>query len=324
MKKAIFVLALTLGVLFATFGSQNRALAAPPNSTPVWRAQLRLAIANVSDAGTDDDVQIQLNVKNSTWLDYARNDFERNKTYTYDLSLTKVTKLGEITKLRIRKTGTDAICVRSITLLINGKTIYSKTFGNAQSTCLWLDNGDGHPNSYSVSGATLRAHASWKGFVQPNVPTTLTRSELESRIEGAVGDRIQSNDLMWGDESYNLFGRGVEVTKKTNESVHVDLDLAYDLPGPYNPEVDVDFDLAFSCSSGKVTATAENYDAHLDSIIYDYLKNLLPVWGPKLLDMLTKQVLKGMVDAISISGQFGGSCPVISVTGDGNVVFSKP
>lgn len=160
MKKAIFVLTLTVGVLLATFGSQNRALAAPPDSTPVWRAQLRLAIANVSDAGTDDDVQVQLNVKNSTWLDYARNDFERNKTYTYDLALTKVTKLEEITKLRIRKTGTDAICVRSVTLLINGKTIYSKTFGNTQSTCQWLDNGDGHPNSFSISSATLRAHSS--------------------------------------------------------------------------------------------------------------------------------------------------------------------
>lgn len=324
MKKAYLVLALTLAALVATFGSQNHVLAAPPETTPIWRAQFRLVVADVSDAGTDDDVQIQLNTNNSTWLDYARNDYERNSTFTYDLMLTNARRLGDITMLRIYKNKTDAICVRSMTLIINGRTIYSKDFGNTQTTCKWLDNDDGHPNAYIVSGTTLRGHPAWQGFIQPAVPTTLTRGELESRIEGAVGDRIQSNALMWGDASYNLFGRGVEVTKKSSKSVHVDLDLAYDLPGPYNPEVDVDFDLAFSCSSGKVTATAKNYDAHLDSVIYDYLKNLLPVWGPKLLDALTSYELKGLVDNISISSQFGGSCPVITVTDTASVVFSKP
>lgn len=324
MKKGLILLALTLASLLAIFGSQHRVLAAPPESTPVWRAQFRLIVADVSDAGTDDDVQIQLNAKNSTWLDYARNDYERNSTFTYDLNLTNVRSLGDITMLRIFKNKTDAICVKSMTLLINKRAIFSEVFGNTSGTCLWLDNGDGHPSSFTASSATLRAHASWKGFIQPAVPTTLTRTELESRIAGAVGDRIKTNALMWGDAGYNLFGRGVEVTPKSAKSVHVDLDLAYNLPGPYNPEVDVDFDLVFSCKGGKITAKAKNYDAHLDSLVYDYLKNLLPVWGPKLLDALTGSALKGMIDALSISGQFGGSCPAINVTSDAHVVFSKP
>lgn len=321
MKKGFVIVALMLGTLFA---SPNRVLAAPPAATPVWRAQFVLVVADVSDAGTDDDVQVQLNPFNSTWLDYARNDYERNSSFTYDLMLTNVRQLGDITMLRVYKNKTNAICVRSMTLVINGRTIYNKVFGNTQTTCLWLDNGDGHPSSYTVSSATLRAHPSWTGYVQPAVPTALSRSELESRIEGAVGDRIKSNDLMWGNASYNLFGRGVEVTKKTSKSVHVDLDLAYDLPGPYNPEVDVDFDVVFSCASGKITARGTNYDAHLNSIVYDYLKNLLPGFGADLLDKLTNYVIKGLVDALSISGQFGGTCPLITVTDTANVVFTKP
>lgn len=323
MKNGFVFFALLLALLLGLFGSEKRALAAPPETTPVWRAQFRLSVADVSDAGTDDDVRIQLNSNNSTWLDYARNDYERNSSFTYDLLLTGVRKLGDITMLKIYKNKTDAICVRSMVLIINGRTIYSRTFGNTVSTCLWLDNNDGHPSSFVVSGAVLRASSPWKGFVQPAVPTILTHTELESRIEGAVGDRIQSNKLSWG-AGTNLFGHAVEVTKKSSTAVHVDLDLEYGLPLLPNPEVDVDFDLTFSCANGKVAATASNYDAHLDSVIYDYLKNLLPVWGPKLLDALTGNALKGLVDNLSISGQFGGNCPVISVSDNGDVVFSHP
>ena len=74
------------------------------NDNTVWRAELVLHTADVEDAGTDDSVFILLNSAagdtqpggNRTWLDYARDDFERGATHSYDLGTVSVGELGDI------------------------------------------------------------------------------------------------------------------------------------------------------------------------------------------------------------------------------------
>lgn len=322
-RTLLLFLALAAAALMATLANPATTLAAPPETSPIWRAQFRLVVADVSDAGTDDDIKVQLNAQNITWLDYARNDYERNSTFTYDLRLNSLRRLSDITMLKIAKEKTNALCIRSMSLIINGRTIYTKEFGNTTSTCKWIDNGDGHVPSYTVSSGSLRAHASWKSYIQPAVPTSIKRAELESRIEGTIGSRIKSNKLSWGDSSWNLYGRGVEATRKTSKTVHVDLDLAYDVPGP-NPEVDVDFDMTFSCSNGKLTVVASNYDANVKSPGYDYLNDLLEAFGIDSVNNAVKDHLASLVSAISLSSQFDGECPNINVEDDADVVFTAP
>jgi hypothetical protein len=52
-------------------------------ASPIWRAQITIQVGNVGNAGTDDGVRVELSPTNSTWLDYARDDFERNSSFTY-------------------------------------------------------------------------------------------------------------------------------------------------------------------------------------------------------------------------------------------------
>src|SRR5678816_4563901 len=54
------------GFVFMVSGS---ARAAPQPNDRIWRLQLWLHTTNKDNAGTNDDVRIQLNDQNSTWLD---------------------------------------------------------------------------------------------------------------------------------------------------------------------------------------------------------------------------------------------------------------
>ncbi len=245
------------------------AKASPPESMPVWRAQLLIRTADVSDAGTDDGVKVQLNSRNVTWLDYERDDFKRNDVFTYDLAPVDIknpgaaptlSRLSDLTKLEISKTGTDGLCIREIDLRINGRSIYREVFS---APGLWLDNDNGHSRVYAVSSSRLRQNSHWLTYPAPvspqDLPLLITHGEMESRIESLAGTFIHDNSLYWG----HLHGRAVEVTKKDDHTLHVDLDLAAGVTGP-NPEIDVDMDVGISCSSGSISLAFQNVHAEAD------------------------------------------------------------
>ena len=165
--------------------------APPSESFPVWRAQLRIAVCDVQDSKTDDAVKAELNESNVTWLNYARNDFERGSTFTYDLLLTNVATLADITKLRVAKTGDNGVCLQSVALKVNGKTIFSHTFSPRR----WLD---GSHRSVTFSSPELRESAQWTAYTLPMPSLTIPRSELENRIEAMAGTFTHGNDLYWG------------------------------------------------------------------------------------------------------------------------------
>ena len=290
----------------------------PSEDTAIWRAQLRMVVADVDDAGTDDSVRVELSDGNGTWLDYGRDDFERNSDFTYDLVLTNLGKLDDIKYLRISKVGNDGLCLKSFDLLINGKRIYSQNLTVGRTPCRWIDSDDGHAPLLLVSRATLRANTLWQQYTQPFPPLLIPREELESRIESIIGDKLHGTKLYWGEIS----GRAVEVTRKDDHTVHVDLDLAYSVDNWFDPEVDVDFDMAVTCSNGKITLTASNVQVHVDANwVTDVLSLGLVNIAEHYIDGRINDGLKNFTFKTEVGVPL---CPTITVRPNGDVAFSLP
>jgi hypothetical protein len=92
-------------LIFLSFGGQ--AQAAPPDTMPIWRAQVQFVTTGADDAGSDDDVKIELNAGNRTWLESGFNDFEPG-TRTYDLRMEGINRLSDIDFFRIQKQAATA------------------------------------------------------------------------------------------------------------------------------------------------------------------------------------------------------------------------
>ncbi len=242
----------------------------------IWRVQLRLRTANVPDANTDDTVYVYLKEPNATYLNYSHNDFERGNEFTYDLLTDGLSDLSDINEIYIIKPGSNGWCIENLALLINGREIYNEQFGSTASTCRWLDQGGSSQYHYFVTRATLRAHPLWQGFQQAPPPLGLPRAELESRIEGIVGDALNGTDAYWGDLDGDRY---VEVTGKDDQRARVTVDLSADVPG-FDAEVDLSFDLKFTgaCSDGQtpleLRITTENVSAGADLDWYTELLTL--------------------------------------------------
>jgi len=224
----------------------------------VWRIQVELQTANIGDAGSDNAVSISLaeNATNFTWLDYGRDDFERNTTYMYDLNLDAIALRSDIHQIALHTYGTDGWCLSRLRLLVNGVATYDQSFSAQPNGCLWLDNDDGHQPMFFASHEAIRDNPAWHTYAQParfllsGLPSDLTatlrigQAELESRIEALVGHHLHGEDAYWG----GLEGlRYVEAEAGNSaSSVHLDLDLKASVPILPNPELDVDFDLNFT------------------------------------------------------------------------------
>lgn len=307
----------SIAILVVTLALAGAALAAPSEDDRIWRVQIQLQTANVDDAGTDDSVRVRLNPANSTWLDYGRDDFPRNNTFTYDLKMDGVSTISDLQYIYISKTGTDGLCLTSFALIVNGREIYTRTFPGAGH---WLDNdGDSAPG-YLIFGSAMRSDDAWIAYTQPFPPLTIPRAEMESRIEAMVGDFAHGNRLYWG----HKYGRAyVEVSKKaqTVSTLHADLDLSADVFG-FDPEVDVDFDIEIGCVNGQITLDTKNVKVVVDS---DWYAEILSLGIYEFIDNYVNgklaQALKGLDFGQIINVPF---CPRIEVDNDGNINFTLP
>jgi hypothetical protein len=243
-----------------TDGTEACAVTLPiSNIVPVNRLQLRVTVADVTDAGTSNKVSAKLGSTtlpghNHTGLNYHQNDFGRGSQFTYDLGLENVTELHDITEITLSNfSSSDGMCVAAFTLYVNGGAAYTQSFGNTATTCRWI-GGSGHPSSYTVTHAMLRASSGFTAFSSPAVPTeyrwidgvfhaciSIPRDEIESRLEGMVGDKLWGqSDIYWGP----VYGRAaVEAAKRDDRTLKIDLDLADNSPYTPDPEVDMDFDI---------------------------------------------------------------------------------
>ena len=242
-----------------------------PEQQPVYRVQVRLFTADVEDAGTDDDVVVSLNPANATWLDSPGDDFERGRNRRYDLFPNGVSRFDDIDWLTITKTGSDGWCISRIELLVNNPAdaVFSRTFG----PCRWLDNDGGHTRNLRISHTELRQGSDWDDYGQSPLSLNMEASEVISRVETAVGNTLHFNDRgYWG----NFYGAAVEIRPEPDldrvDVLHaildVDLDLAGDATGLPDPEIDVDFELHFTCDPaaepGVIVISLENIDVTTD------------------------------------------------------------
>jgi len=269
------------------YSSSRCAYTLDGNDHEVWRVQLELHTSNVSYANTNDPIYARLNSSSSyeqpsrhiTWMDYGQNDFERGQTFAYDLELSNIEELGDITRLWIAKSGSDGWCVQDLKLKVNNVEVFNKNFSSEPSGCHWLDNDNGHTRYMVIDHDELRAHPKWNSYNE-NVALLLLANngidneEMTSRIESMVGHQIRYESLYWG----HLHGDAVEVTygcpagTQNCNKIHVDLDLAANVNNLPDPSVDVDFDINFQCSNGALNITTTNFTTNVDSSwIYEVL-----------------------------------------------------
>jgi hypothetical protein len=308
-----------IALFIAILASAGTVFATPAEDAPVWRVQLTLRTTDDENAGTDDGVRVRLNASNTTWLDYGRNDFPRNNTFTYDLNLFGIRQIDDLRYIVVSKDGGDGLCLRSFALRINGRVIYTQEFSGSGH---WLDTETGYSPSYTVSYNTMRQDDSWRAYTQPGPPTVIPRAEIESRIEATVGHFITGNPLQWGEG--NLYGRAyVEAAKKanTNDTLHIDLDLEADVPLG-NPEVDVDFDIRVRCVSNRISLQVLNINVNVDAAWYEevFSLGLVEIIEDRLNDSLSEQ-LSGISFSIQVDVPI---CPRIVVDADGDINFSLP
>lgn len=320
--------------------------------SPVWRAQIRIDVADVDDAGTDDGIGVGLNSAytgefphgNVTHLDYGRDDFERNSSFTYDLDMAGIGDRFDINHIELYKGGEDGVCLREFALLVNNVEVFSRTFGNSSSTCHWLDYGGGQSQDLMVTHAELRAHPSWIAFAQPAVPMNFPQLEMESRLEGLVGNVVHGSGLKWG----HIYGRPLEVSKTagTSDTFHVDLDLEAAVNNAPNPEVDVDLDIRVFFEQSSPGIWNVNFQTVSSQVNVDYAwywevlsYTLVPicatvgtvingefVWNcagsiESYVENRFETAFKPISKAFSIGGTPGGCTPSVFISGDGGVLF---
>jgi hypothetical protein len=310
------------------------------NNLKVWRAQFRICTANVSNAGTSADVKVLLAPSgNSTWLDYGPrsisqfppifiDDFDRGIEFTYDLDLSHISELSDITMLTIIKgTGvlgtTDPLGIAEIALQINGVEVFKRSFGETASTCLWISS------IYTISHPELRADPSWQAYIAsggPGVPRRIRNEEMVSRLESMIGNAIHGSQVYWAKEHF--YGpASVEATRLDDETLQVDLDLeASGLTD--NAAVDIDFHLHFEIECPpKVKAptlkiTTSNVRANVSAGFWDRALLTLP-----LAEFAELKIAKAIEKAFQPISQTivlnppEGLCPKVRVDEGGHINF---
>jgi hypothetical protein len=247
------VAARTLLATMAWMGTASVAGAAPPNTMPIWRLQVRFFTLNIEDAETDDSVMVELNGANRTWLDSGRDDHERPSNETFDLRTEGINTLADIDFFRVEKTGSDGWALYEMQLLVNGAVIYIERF--SLSSPLWLDNEDGHARVFLNDDYFMRQRSQWINYTVPVRPDVVPVRDMERRIEALTGDFVH------GASGTNFIGgdHGVEMFTTSTDTWRVDLDLEDEKQWPYpDLEFDVDFDLTVACASGRPRFTVSN------------------------------------------------------------------
>lgn len=218
------------------------------NDLKVQYISIAVQTANLEDAGTDDDVYIQLNDNMKPfYLNKPGDDLERNQTDFYMFGDPAIKTVRDIKYLKIGKSGTNAWALKKISLDVNGGTLFSTLFQP-----LWLDNTTGKSLTKVIAGSTLASSFTNMYSQQPNihkVEQIMPYPKIKSIIESIIGSgllKITSQTVVncaaWGNTTgiNTLFGEAVELAYEAPDKLKVDLDLQYKLNNAPNPEFDVD------------------------------------------------------------------------------------
>lgn len=228
---------------------------------PLYRTRLKIKTCDKRHAGTDDKVYVRMNNRQEAYyLDYGRNDFERNQEKHYDIFTKNLTKVSDIDYLQIGLMGNDGICIKSIKLLINeNQEIFSKTYPDGK----WLDNHNSNAsNNLVITHNALRQDSRWDSSVTYLAQLKkLSDDAFENMMEGMVGDAISISELKWG---HKKGGEFVDAKRYNRNTFLVDLDLRTDVSeadawGYFDYvasfSVDVDLKMNLTCEDHKFSIT---------------------------------------------------------------------
>jgi hypothetical protein len=157
---------------------------------------------------------------------------------------------------------------------------------------------------------------------------TLDRAFLERAVEDAITSTIVAAEprLYWGKVS----GRRVEVSRKDQDSINVDLDLAFDA-GPVDPEVDVDVEVGFGCFWGApdINLSVPRFDVDVNfptwlivatgglSWVANHVVNVVIDRKLQSMDALRRELVEKVNERL---GEVGFDyCPAFDVTSAANV-----
>lgn len=230
------------------------------NDVAVHRIQLKVKTNTIKNSNTDSPVWVQLSTKDAPYyLNKSGNDREKGIIDSYEILSPNISTIGDINMIKMGIDGSDGWNFRFIELIINGISIYKKEFSqNGQ----WIDsNSTKHPNTYSITSSKLRSSRNWNynNLTKDisSTPTSIPLSVIQATIESAVGNTLNSiDDVTWGKK----YGKEYVSIKRINSNtLRVDLDLKAKVTGLPDAEVDVDFDLVFSCINGVIKTEIRNY-----------------------------------------------------------------
>lgn len=253
---------------------------------PVHRLQLRLRIPDVSGAGTDDDVEIRLQTPswlvptvtnwqprgNSSWIDSTADDFERGSNRTYDLMLTNVSQVSDITQITISKTGDDDFCIAELELRIDGQPAFQRTFGDQAATCAWVTAG----NVVSIGFNELRTSSTWNNLGLP-IFTGIDGAGLRSVVQTIFAHMLHGQG--------ELRNGGTTTSQRTSETrlrMSVPI-IVYDASILGDVDSTVYFDLVINPVVEDGITKAEMSVENPDADSSDLLGYFLPILGWKIL-----------------------------------------
>jgi hypothetical protein len=323
MKRTLCLVALGVLSVLQTISAQQRPTRRPVpaipqgvqlpslDNVPVAYLILEAQTCDQRDAGSDSPLTIRFSPNALVELDDPGDDRQRGQWDRWGLAVEGITLLRDIQFLIFEIQGRDGWCVQRVRLFANGGStpIFDRSFAQ------WLDTDD----NPVLRIDDLRADIGWsvdgnRDLCMPN--DVIPHDDIVEVQEGVVGNLINNNDLngdgvgdndltdlYWGERFGSDF---VELTKKSETSIAVDLDLQLYLNNLPDPNVDVDFDLAFSCTAGKTVMTMTNGRTRAS----------FPWWFEWVADALTGSLwrfgLSGTFDA-GFSKALGNTCVPISV-----------
>lgn len=248
------------------FLSDNNVPKPVDENLSVFRIEIRLITGKKENEDSDLEVFVQLNDADKNYfLDYGPDDFQLGADRKYDIISSAVRKLSDLKYLRIGVKGDDVWGLKGIELYLNNSSIpvYARAFPEA----LRLNGTGNWQREVYIGSDEIRNNSYWQkiptneAMTKPPVPVPF--SMIKSMVESMVGNQMHQrpdNKLSWGNTSgvNTVWGDHVEGNRVDGNTLHFDLDLQYDITGP-NPEIDVDFDLVFSCNGdGSVSIKTAN------------------------------------------------------------------
>jgi hypothetical protein len=286
--------------------------AAPPDTTPIWRIQVRFITADVGDAGTDNGVWIQLNANNRTHIDSGRDDRERGADETYELRLDGVNTLADIDYFRIEKSGDGGWAIRRMLLIVNDVAIYDESFPGSP---LWLDNEDGHSRTRFIDDLFMRPRSAWANYSVPTRPSVIPVAHMNSRVEGLHGDWTSNGEV--GNLGLKEVGHsavGINSISLDTWSVQVALDEVDTFL--IGQDINVDFKMKIGCSGGRPDFTVS--DVNASSAFEPYTDT-----GRKNARNFVNGRFKVRLNEMMKGFRYVPFCPNIALAPNGDLYFSS-